>query len=147
MGKSTYLERKEAGVCARCGTRDERVSAGRVYCAKCVEIQKEGKARIREYMKSRRRCVHCGKKDERTTNGFTECGECADKEKNSPARIASKERYKEAQKKLRRERREAGVCTECGRARDMEGYLMCSVCLAKQREYLRGYVHGGAVLK
>ena len=98
-------------------------------------------------MKSRRRCVHCGKKDERTTNGFTECGECADKEKNSPARIASKERYKEAQKKLRRERREAGVCTECGMERDMEGYLMCYKCLEKQREYLRGYVHGGAVLK
>lgn len=147
MGKSTYLERKEAGVCARCGTRDERVSAGRVYCAKCVESQKEGKTRSREYRKSRKRCVRCGEKDERTQNGFTECGVCAEKEKNSPARIASKERYNEAQKKLRRERREAGVCTKCGMARDMEGYLMCSVCLAKQREYLRGYVHGGAVYK
>ena len=147
MGKSTYLERKEAGVCARCGTRDARVAAGRVYCVKCVSIQKDAKARNREYMKSQNRCVQCGGRDERTQNGFTECGVCAEKEKNNPKRITNKERYKEAQKKLRRERREAGVCTECGRERDMEGYLMCSKCKEKQREYLRGYVYGGAVYK
>ena len=147
MGKSTYLKRKEAGVCVRCGTRDERVSAGRVYCAKCVEIHNEAKTRSREYRKSRKRCVRCGERDERTQNGFTECEICAEKEKNNPKRIANKNRYKDAQKKLRIERREAGVCTECGGVRDEEGNLICSRCLAKKREYLRGYVYGGAVLK
>ena len=73
MGKSTYLERKEAGVCARCGTRDERVAAGRVYCVKCVSIQKDAKARNREYMKSQNRCIQCGGRDERTQNGYVLC--------------------------------------------------------------------------
>lgn len=146
MGK-LYLERKEAGICVRCGTRDERTAAGRISCEKCAQDQREWKARRREYMKKRKRCVNCGEMDWRTDEGLTECEACAKKYINSPARIESTERYKLQQKIIRAERREAGVCTKCGGKRDLEGYLMCSRCLAKQREYIRGYVHGGAVLK
>lgn len=134
-----YLKRKEAGVCARCGTGDERTAAGRVYCTKCAQDQRAGKIRKREYMIERKRCVRCGGKDWRTEKGFTECDACVQKYYNSHTRNASMERYKQRQKAQRKEWREAGVCTKCGGTRDMEGYLTCSRCMAKRLEYQETY--------
>lgn len=138
MGK-LYLERKEAGVCARCGTRDERTAAGRVYCTKCAQDQRSGKVRKREYMISRKRCVRCGEKDWRTEKGFTECEACVKKYYNSPSRNASMERYKQRQKAQRKEWRQAGVCTKCGGTRDRDGYLLCSKCAERMQEYMKTY--------
>ena len=38
---------------------------------------------------------------------------------------------------MRRRRREAGLCTECGKSLPLEGKRVCAACFEKQREYNR----------
>ena len=132
-----YLKRKQAGVCARCGAEDERILTGKLYCGGCAQKILTGQMERRAYMRMQKRCIHCGVRDERTERGRTLCAGCAQKQRELPSMERFTENYKEKQKKLRKERRDKGVCTKCGGERDEPGFLMCTSCRGKQREYLK----------
>lgn len=67
----------EKGRCHNCGKIDDRIKAGRFYCAKCAAKDKERATRRQEKLKSERRCMTCGAQDERTLSGRCQCALCA----------------------------------------------------------------------
>lgn len=132
-----YQEMELARGCARCGTVDDRILAGRFYCGDCAQKVLAKQTERRAYLRMQKRCIQCGGRDERTERGLTLCSGCAQKQRELPSMERFVERYKAQQKRLREERREAGVCTKCGGERDEAGFLMCTSCREKQREYLK----------
>lgn len=132
-----YQKMEPAGGCDRCGAVDERILAGKFYCEVCAKKILTKQKERRAYLRGQKRCIQCGGRDERTERGVTLCAGCAQKQRELPSMERFVERYKEKQKKLRAERRAAGVCTKCGGERDEPGFLMCTSCRGKQREYLK----------
>lgn len=130
-----YLRKKQTGRCVRCGAVDENVASGKVYCRECTGKMLAAQKERRAYLKAQKRCIHCGGRDGRTEAGSVVCVECARKIKEQPATHRKEERYKARMKELRAQRKELHVCTKCGGTRDEEGFLMCSACRLKQREY------------
>lgn len=69
--------RYREGQCHNCGKIDDRITAGRFYCAKCAAKDKERATRRQEKLKSERRCMTCGAQDARTLSGKCRCAPCA----------------------------------------------------------------------
>lgn len=106
-------------------------------------MQKDMDARrayIREYMRdtrrfyrSRGRCAECGKEDAYTIGGRYYCADCAEK------RRALEQQRDHAQANARRrdiraDRREKGLCTECGAQLPSDDtHMLCPSCRALSR--------------
>lgn len=129
-----YLQKKQAGGCVRCGKTDEKVLAGKVYCAECAGKMLEATKERRKYLRGQNRCIHCGRRDERTEAGRVACADCTRKIKAHPSTAVKEERFKAKMKALRAERLAAHVCTECGGVIDEDGFRICSGCRRKARE-------------
>lgn len=88
----------EKGRCHNCGKIDDRITAGRVYCAVCAAKDKERATRRQEKLKSERRCMTCGAQDARTLSGKCRCAPCA-----KFANAKQKARYRAKSKNLSEE--------------------------------------------
>lgn len=95
---------------------------------------------IREYMRetrafyhSRGRCAECGKEDAYTIGGRYRCAECAEKRRQwNPRKDRDKENAKA--RNLRADRREKGLCTECGAQLPSDDtHMLCPSCRALSR--------------
>ncbi len=130
------------GVCARCGA-----SARGWRCEECSEAHRLATNARRSRLRAEGKCVFCGLKEcdcgeknrervsslrrRRYRNGLCElCGMPAVKggvcEEHRPGRLA-KASAREAKK--RAGRREAGLCTGCGKEMPEEGFSKCRKCL------------------
>ena len=100
-------ERREMGLCPKCGRKNP--APGRSLCATCLERNRE--AQRARYDRARREGAAYG-------------GRCPE----SRRRMA-----RERNKKRRRERRDAGLCTGCGKVPPVEGGAVCEACREARR--------------
>lgn len=89
-----------------------------------------------EYLKATHRCVRCRKRDAYTLNGRIYCAECAElqrlyqkKRRENPE---IREKLINYSRQYAQARREAGLCTSCGR-KTVPPYVTCPVCRMKRR--------------
>lgn len=101
-------------------------------------------AEYRKRLKAAHLCRECKKVDAYTLGGRTVCAECA-------ARNAARQRerrqdeadhvnalQRESRAALKQRRREAGLCTQCGRAKTGPGDT-CGICKARRSRQQREY--------
>ena len=101
--KQRYYQRKNNGVCVKCGKADSRTQAGFIHCKPCQEKQKgwvmnytpkeSTLQKMQESMQDRywrlkeqNRCTDCGNQDQRTLQGKIYCEKCATKRNNEQKR-------------------------------------------------------------
>lgn len=133
--KQLMQERKERGLCLKCGKPIDREG---VLCQKCLtKTNEDGRATYHAYVKAGI-CPRCHKNiilgQERT------CPERRAKR----AEIASKYRKNNTKhineiksisnKRLRDQRREEGICYICGKRQADIGYITCGICRQKEHE-------------
>ena len=90
-------------------------------------------------------CARCGVTP--AAEGRTKCPDCLDYEAVAQYmrywRMSKREKQKlyeqigDCQKRLRKKRREEGICTRCGKRKADIGYVTCGKCRAKAREKAR----------
>lgn len=130
-----YRERKEKGLCVRCGS--EKDTPG-VLCLKCKETGNESKRKEYEFYISIGVCPRCHK--EKLYGDERACLDCAtdrykrglkrDREHaNEIANKNHKRRYREASEK--------GICTRCNKRKAAEGQKRCKMCIERVNEYRR----------
>ena len=130
-----YRERKEKGLCVRCGS--EKDTPG-VLCLKCKETGNESKRKEYEFYISIGVCPRCHK--EKLYGDERACLDCAtDRYKrglkrdrdhaNEIANKNHKRRYREASEK--------GICTRCNKRKAAEGQKRCKMCIERVNEYRR----------
>ena len=148
--KRAYLKKQAEGRCVNCGKPDDRTRAGGARCEACNRRNHERQkprarseeqraaenAAKREWRQMRREahlCVDCGQMDRRTLDGRANCQTCATR-RNANKRAHQDHDRANAMDRERRARWEAeGRCTNCGRARDEPGRLMCVDCRVRMR--------------
>ena len=122
-----YHERRDAGLCVRCGER-EPVGGG-PSCERCHEARN---ARDRALWDARRATGLCGACGEPAPDGAARCDPCAAFQQDRPSRAAY------GRKQYAR-RRTQGRCTDCGQF--SQGAARCPECA--RRSYLHSAEHRG----
>ena len=93
-----------------------------------------------DFYKSHHICVKCGQ--ERALNGLTLCWRCRlDVAESSAIRWRNRaeeereeilKKHSERSRRLREERKRAGVCVVCGKRNPKKGRVRCEICLANR---------------
>lgn len=132
MERSEYVKqwkerRKSKGLCVACGKPIDRDG---VCCTKCREkINKVTRERRNWYLEHKI-CPRCGKND--LMGDETICPECRAKGTNVTLRNRKKDKYneyhREWSKSAYQKRKEAGICTRCGKRKATDGYTTCAMC-------------------
>lgn len=135
MERSEYVKqwkekRKSAGLCVGCGKPLDREGT---YCTKCREkINKTDRERRRWYL-SHKICPVCGHND--LMGSETVCPECRADKVNNALKNRNKEEYNAYHRKWAKstyqKRKEAGICTRCGKRKVTEGYVTCAICRSR----------------
>ena len=130
-----YHNRKENGLCPRCGKPLDREG---YYCSECLGKVRIYNRKTKEFYRKHNLCSVCGKnsvpKDERT------CPECRAKRENRKKELTKEQRirygrnFRKNQKNIYKERVEKGICTRCGKRKASSGKKKCAICLAKDAE-------------
>ena len=137
-----YRERKENGLCPRCGKPLDRKG---FYCSSCCKVVSEYTRKNREFYRKNNICPECGKNklfgDEKT------CPECRAKAQMRKANYTEEQKQKyiykyydshnKKQKNIYKERVEKGICTRCGKRKAAYGKRKCSICQNKENEAKR----------
>lgn len=105
--------RKEIGLCVQCGAKLDREG---IMCIRCNRMNNSSKIAIVKELHVEGKCSTCRKPLDR---GGWFCKECASK-------LKLRARNRSA------ERRERGLCVQCGNPSD--GYSQCRSCLDKLKE-------------
>ena len=126
-------QRKESGLCPRCGKERDRDG---YYCTKCNNRQNEYHREIRDFCRKNHRCTTCRK---RIVYGSDKtCFECRAKLKKTPT-IEQKKKWadnaRKKRKQLRIDRLKAGICTKCGKRSSEPNRARCKICSIKDAEY------------
>lgn len=133
-----YKNRKENGLCPRCGKILDRKGH---YCSGCLDKVNQYRRESRKFYREHGICPVCGK--EKLIGSEKQCILCRQKlyEQRKPLTDEQKERYsnrlKKQQKSLYGERSEKGICTKCGKRIAEEGKKKCRICLNKDAEIHR----------
>ena len=134
--KALVERRKSNGLCINCGSPLDRAG---LRCKKCCEKRNKWTREHREWYLSHKICPRCGKND--LMGDETICPECRAKGTNNTLKKRNRDTYNsyhnEWAKSTYKKRKEAGVCTRCGKRKAPEGYFKCSVCRAKDNERRR----------
>lgn len=104
--RKVYAQRKEAGICVRCGK--EKSIYGKTMCAECLD-------KVLEYSRRQISPEQQALKDKRMME----------------YRQANREKCNARSRQRYRERRERGLCTRCGQPTQSEKSL-CNICLAEK---------------
>ena len=110
---------EETGMCARC--EKHPVSGGTHFCISCRERATEYSQRRREFHKANGSCIQCGHK---AMEGKTVCFRCSAKDQRRKTQV-------------RRERKDLGICADCGKAPAAPGGMSCDACREKARARFR----------
>ena len=121
-------ERKEAGLCVRCG--EFAPAEGSVVCEACREARRAEEKKLYEKRRSRGLCGRCGGA---VTGKASTCASCAKRDsKRRPLKnAASRARY--------HARRARGICVDC--SADAHGASRCARCAS--RSWHSSGVHRG----
>ena len=122
-----YHERRDAGLCVRCGEREP--VEGSPSCERCHEARN---ARERAQWNARRAAGLCGACGEPAPDGAARCDPCAAFQQDRPSRTAY------GRKQYAR-RRAQGRCTDCGEY--SAGASRCPTCA--RTSYLHSAEHRG----
>jgi len=132
MGKSTYKNRKEKGVCVRCGKKPPR--EGKVMCYECAKKAKIYRQETRKFLLGLGLCPRCGKN--KLFGDEKECLECRammyeiNRKSRDRRNITAMDYYRKDIKRLK----EQGLCRSCRKRKVAEGHTYCSICLARKLE-------------
>lgn len=132
-----YKNRKENGLCPRCGKPLDREGH---YCSECLEKVNEYSRETREFCKENHICTVCRKEIVFGTDKI--CFECRvkrDKYRNAlteEQKMRYGKRFKEQQKSSYQQRSGQGICTKCGKRKATAGKKKCAICLEKD-----AYIH------
>lgn len=133
-----YKLKKENGLCPKCGKPLDREGH---YCSECLKKTNLYRKENRNFYRENHLCTECGK-----VKVFGEdrvCPECRAKREfwRKPLTGEQKERYglhiKSQQRMIYHERSENGICTRCGKRKDVTGKKKCAICLEKDAEQHR----------
>ena len=111
------------------------------FCTKCREKINERNRETRAFYIKMGVCPVCKKNDLIGTEKL--CKECAAKKAEIAAKYRDKNRekcnkkHKEYIKAVYYKRKEAGICTRCGKRKAREGKTTCPICAEKDAEYHR----------
>ncbi len=121
-------ERKEAGLCVRCG--ELAPAEGSVVCEACREARRAEEKKLYEKRRSRGLCGRCGVE---VINNASTCASCAarDSKRRPRKNAASRARY--------RDRRARRICVDC--LADAHGASRCARCAS--RSWHSSGVHRG----
>lgn len=144
MSKTTYLRRKEQGLCTKCGGEIEQERKGKTMCGLCTAKDTAYKRDIAEFCRELRICPRCHKN--KLVGDEKNCPECRAKnyislerqKKNNPKSIAVRDANHKAHRKiLYQERKTQGLCVTCGNPlmnSDL-GLVNCRFCREKHKKY------------
>lgn len=133
-----YRNRKENGMCPRCGKLLDRDGH---YCSSCTEKYRIYHKENRDFFRENHLCTECGKN--KVPDGERICPECRVKRISwkKPLTGDQRERYgsrfKAQQRMLYHERSKNGICTRCGKRKAAIGKKKCAICLEKDAEQHR----------
>ena len=131
--QALYYRRKAAGLCVDCGQELDRDGA---RCQRCRDRINAATKKQREEVATRGVCPRCGKR--KLWGDEKECIECRAEAAGRQAewREKNSEAFRESHaiwsKKTYSKRREAGICTRCGKRPAAPGKAMCGICSARQ---------------
>ena len=126
--KKRRAERKEAGLCVRCG--ELAPAEGNVVCDTCREARRAEERKLYAARRAKGLCGRCGRP---TFAGAAQCGPCAALEEGRAPKknAASRRRYAD--------RRARGLCVDCGVHADAG--VRCASCA--RRSYHSSSEHKG----
>ena len=132
-----YRNRKDNGLCPRCGKELDREGH---YCTECLAKVNEYERQTKKFMKSIGICPEC--KKEKLFGQEKQCISCREKRrKRKPPTDEQRQKYnksfREKQNLLYRQRIEQGFCGECGKRKIEQGRSRCRICLQKNAEISR----------
>ena len=156
-------ERRAKGLCLKCGKRPP--APHRSQCGPCIEKRRPADlARYHQRTAERvakGQCPNCGKRPPEP--GRSQCEPCAEKDRaagrardarlraaGKPRRDRDKARVADRRRRRRQsaERREAGLCPECGKAPPAPESSLCASCGEERRATQRArYARGKAAGK
>lgn len=130
MSQKTYYERKQKGICTKCGKN--KAIEGKVMCQQCLDKQNEYRRKNREFFRKNNLCPVCGKNklfgDEKM------CPEClaymAEVNKKSREKHGGNSAY---YKRDIARLKENGICRGCRKRKVVTGKTYCEICLEKKR--------------
>lgn len=136
-GQKCYYNRKNNGLCPRCGKPLDREGH---YCSECLEKVREYSRKNRVFYRENHLCIECGKVV--VLQGERMCPECRAKMQNRKhpteyQKDRMRKAVREHHKILYQQRSELGICTRCGKRKAMNGKKKCGICLAKDAEMHR----------
>lgn len=125
--KALIERRKSQGLCVECGQPLDRNGTRCVKCRK--KINRVTKER-RSWYFLHNICPRCGKND--LFGDETICPECSARNTNNTLKNRNYEEYNNYHrnwaKSTYQKRKEAGLCTRCGKRKATEGRTTCGVC-------------------
>lgn len=134
--KALIERRKSNGLCIDCGSPLDREG---LRCKKCCEKRSKWEREHRQWYLSHKICPRCGKND--LMGDETICPECRAKSVNNSLKNRKKDEYnayhREWSKSAYQKRKEAGICTRCGKRKVTEGFTTCAMCRARDNETRR----------
>lgn len=136
--RKSYLNRKENGLCPRCGKELDRNGH---YCSDCLQKANENNRQARLFFKSIGICPECRKNS--LFGDEKQCIECREKQREKRKQLSEEQRKRYGlkfnlyQKELYKKRSETGICTRCGKRKAECGKRKCSICLEKDRQIQR----------
>ena len=130
MSQKTYYERKQKGICTKCGKN--KAIEGKTMCQQCLDEQNEYRRKNREFFRKNNLCPACGKNklfgDEKM------CPEClaymAEVNKKSREKHGGNSAY---YKRDIARLKENGICRGCRKRKVVTGKTYCAICLEKKR--------------
>lgn len=134
MSNTTYYRYKEQGLCVKCGGERDRNG---VICKTCLDKSNERSRKDYQFYLDMGTCPICRK--EKLFGDEKSCPECkARKTNNNSIRVSKNEneiRKKIAERDAKRyyERKNNGLCVECGKNND-SGFALCKICRVKRNK-------------
>ena len=137
VSKTLYYQRKEQGLCVKCG---DIARKGKTTCRSCLDKNIQHNKERKEKLKLLGLCITCG--HEQAEPNRVKCWECAERDRiSSEKRRKDKEVRKQiakADKSRYEKNKEGGICTHCGKKPKEKG-LVCISCYNKKRANQRRY--------
>ena len=133
--KDLYKERKESGLCVKCGKEND--TSG-VLCSRCKDCGNKSQRMGYSYYIGIGICPRC--KKEKLYGDERVCLTCsADRygRQLNRDRDRANEVHRKSARKIYAESSAKGICTRCNKRKAVEGQKRCKMCIERRNEYRR----------